>query len=130
MQDIESRQDIELLVNSFYEQAKKDDTIGHIFNQIVGEDWLHHLPVMYSFWETVLLHVPGYTGNPIQKHIEIDKQIPLQEAHFQKWLQLWTETIDGVFKGKIADDAKKRGGLMIQLISAKVSASRNPNFIQ
>lgn len=130
MHDIESKQDIELLVNSFYDKARKDETIGYIFNTIIGEDWSHHLPIMYSFWETVLLHVQGYAGNPIQKHIEIDKQIPLEEAHFSTWLKLWTETIDSLFSGKVADDAKKRAGLMIQLISAKVSASRNPNFIQ
>lgn len=130
MHDIKGRKDIELLVNSFYDKAKKDETIGYIFNTIIGEDWSAHLPVMYSFWEMVLLHVQGYTGNPIQKHIEIDKQIPLDDAHFKRWLQLWTETIDNLFIGKVADDAKKRAGLMIQLISTKVLASRNPNFIQ
>ena len=32
LMDIRSREDIELLINSFYTKVKKDDTIGFIFN--------------------------------------------------------------------------------------------------
>ena len=49
--DIENRTDIELLVRSFYDKVKIDDTIGYIFNDIAKVDWEKHLPVMYNFSE-------------------------------------------------------------------------------
>jgi len=129
-QDITSREDIELLVNSFYNKAKSDETIGFIFMKIIGEDWSHHLPVMYQFWESILLSKPGYLGNPINKHIDIGKQIPLGKAHFDQWVKLWHETIDDLFEGTVAADAKNRGMLMANLINMKVEMARDSKFIQ
>lgn len=126
-----TEEDIQLLVNSFYEQARKDGILGPVFNTIIGDDWSHHLPVMYTFWSTILLGGPGYSGNVIGKHIEIDKRMPLTQTHYDRWLQLWHETTDRLFSGPVAEDAKKRGGLMIQLIQFKTDAARNNNqFIQ
>ena len=129
-QDIATRADIELLINSFYDIVKEDDTIGYIFNDIIGDDWSAHLPVMYGFWESVLFSNPGYTGNPIKKHIDIDKQMPMEKVHFDRWLVLWNETVDKLFAGITADEAKNRAMLMANLISMKVIMSRDPNFIQ
>lgn len=113
IQDITNRQDVEQLVNTFYDKVKADATIGHIFHTIIGEDWSHHLPIMYNFWETVLLGKAGYVGNPIKKHIDLDKQIPLEKAHYDKWQALWNETVDTLFAGPIADDAKYKAGLRV-----------------
>ncbi|MBA3827576.1 MAG: group III truncated hemoglobin [Taibaiella sp.] len=128
--DITTRKDIELLVNTFYEKVRVDDTIGYIFDEIIGDDWSHHLPVMYSFWETVLLHRPGYTGNPVKKHIEIDNKVTLKEEHYQRWLLLWSATLDGLYSGPVANEAKSRASLMMQLISMKVQWARDGKTIQ
>lgn len=129
IQDITNRQDVEQLVNTFYDKVKADATIGHIFHTIIGEDWSHHLPIMYNFWETVLLGKAGYVGNPIKKHIELDKQIPLEKAHYDKWQALWNETVDTLFAGPIADDAKYKAGNMVNLISMKVVMARDGKSI-
>lgn len=129
IQDITNRQDIEQLVNTFYDKVKADTTIGHIFQTIIGDDWSHHLPVMYSFWETVLLGKAGYVGNPIKKHIDFDKQIPLEKAHYDRWQALWNETVDTLFAGPIADDAKYKAGNMVNLISMKVVMARDGKSI-
>lgn len=129
MQDINNRQDVEQLVNTFYDKVKADTTIGHIFQTIIGDDWSHHLPVMYSFWETVLFGKAGYVGNPIKKHIDLDKQIPLEKAHYDRWQSLWNETVDTLFAGPIADDAKYKAGNMVNLISMKVVMARDGKSI-
>lgn len=129
MQDINNRQDVEQLVNTFYDKVKADTTIGHIFQTIIGDDWSHHLPVMYSFWETVLFGKAGYVGNPIKKHIDLDKQIPLEKAHYDRWQALWNETVDTLFAGPIADDAKYKAGNMVNLISMKVVMARDGKSI-
>ena len=130
MNDIQDRSDIELLINSFYDKVKIDDTIGFIFNQAIGTDWSHHLPVMYNFWDMVLFSKPGYGGNPTQKHVDLDKKIQLNKEHFDRWLELWNATIDGLFAGENADQAKNRGMLMANMISIKVQMSRDGKLIQ
>jgi hemoglobin len=127
--DVQTRVDVELLVNTFYDRVKADEVIGYIFNEIIGQDWSHHLPVMYMFWETILLQKPGYMGNPVGKHIEIDRRIALKQEHFDRWLQLWHQTVDDLFSGTIAEEAKKRAGLMIELIKMKVDMARNNKTI-
>jgi len=129
-EDITGGKDIELLVNSFYEKVRSDDTLGYIFNTIIGDDWSHHLPIMYQFWGTVLFTTGGYKGNVIQKHINIDKQIPLQKEHYDQWLLLWNATVDELFEGPVAAEAKNRASLMLHLISMKVDWSRLDNSIQ
>jgi hemoglobin len=123
--DIANRHDIELLVNSFYDSVRKDELIGFIFNTIIGNDWSHHLPIMYRFWESVLLSKPGYEGNPVKKHIDIDKQIELQKEHFERWLALWNKTVDSLFSGEVAELAKNRASLMANLINIKVEMARD-----
>lgn len=128
-EDISSREDIKLLVDTFYEQVKQDDIIGHIFNNIIGEDWSHHLPLMYQFWEMVLLGKEGYAGNPVRKHVEVDQKTTLAEEHYDRWLLLWNTTVDSLFVGDKAEEAKKRAAIMMQLISIKVQAARDNKSI-
>lgn len=129
MADITTHEDVALLVNSFYDQVKNDDILGPIFNTVI-EDWSHHLPKMYRFWGTVLFGEPGYSGNAIATHIAIDKKFPLQPEHYDRWISLWRNTVDSLFAGEKAEEAKKRGMLMIQLINLKVDDAHNKNFIQ
>lgn len=124
-EDIRSQEDVELLVNSFYDKARLDPLLGPVFNTIIGDDWSHHLPVIYRFWSTVLFGEPGYSGNVIAQHIAIDKAMPLEEAHYQRWGELFYATIDEHFNGPKAEEARKRATLMLQLIRLKVEAARS-----
>jgi hemoglobin len=130
MKDIENRADIELLINSFYDKVRVDGKIGFIFNEIIGDNWSHHLPVMYQFWDMVLFSAPGYAGNPTRKHVEIDKKITLNKEHFDRWLELWNETVDKLYAGENAAQAKNRAMLMTNLIHIKIEASRDGKLIQ
>jgi len=80
--DIEKREDIILLVNSFYDKVKANTTIGHIFSEVSNVNWEHHLPVMYDFWGGILLDERSYSGNPMAKHIALSRQYPLTAEHF------------------------------------------------
>lgn len=128
--DIENRTDIEKLVNEFYIKVKKDETIGYIFNEILEEKWQAHLPVMYSFWASILLGEASYKGNVMRKHIALDKRQPLESQHFDQWEVLFVETVDELFEGDVADEAKRRANMMNGLMRFKVEGSRNQNFIQ
>lgn len=125
MTDIVSKEDITALVDTFYERVKQDDTIGHIFMTVIGEDWSHHLPIMYNFWNMVLFAEPGYAGSPVKKHIDIDKDIPMNKEHFDRWTKLWNTTVDDMYQGEIADMAKNKASLMANLIHMKIEMSRS-----
>jgi hemoglobin len=128
--DIESRADIELLVDTFYTQVKQDDVIGHYFNDVVKLSWETHIPIMYNFWETVLLNTAGYKGNVMQAHINLDKRTPMQDEHYDRWLLLWISTVNQLFEGNKASEAIARAQTMAFLINSKVLKSREEGFIQ
>ncbi|MDA0347151.1 MAG: group III truncated hemoglobin [Verrucomicrobia bacterium] len=99
--DITGDPDIRLLVDSFYESIRKDELLGPVFNERVG-DWSKHLPTMYAFWGTMLFGKKEYQGNPISKHMDL----PVDYGHFERWVGLFIETIDQLFSGPKAEQAK------------------------
>lgn len=122
LRDIETPTDVQHLVDSFYSRVRKDEMLGPVFNNIIGHDWTHHLPILYGFWEMVLLGTGGYTGQVIAKHIAVHQRLPLSEVHFSRWLALWEETLADSFSGPRADEARKRARLMMDLIRIKLDA--------
>ena len=122
--DISTPQDVQHLVNSFYAKVKGDPVIGYIFSDIMQVNWEQHLPVMYSFWETILLDKNTYKGNPVLKHLHVHEKEPLTEEHFERWLALWTETVDEIFEGAKADEAKFKANTIRQLMLTKIKQSR------
>ena len=121
--DIETPDDIKLLVDSFYSKVKNDEKIGYIFNDVAKVNWEVHLPRMYSFWETVLLAKVSFKGNPVVKHVLLNAITPLTEAHFAQWILLWYKTVDELFSGKIAQNAKSKAELMRDLMLYKIKES-------
>jgi hemoglobin len=114
--DIENRSDVELLVNTFYNKVKSNALIGPIFNEIIKVDWEHHLPKMYSFWASVLLGEHSFTGNPMQKHIQISKLTNMSNLEFSEWLKLFNETTNELFIGEKAEEAKTRAENIARLM--------------
>lgn len=121
--DIQSRADIELLVRTFYTAVVADPTIGHIFTRVAAVDWDAHLPVMYSFWESLLLQTHSYAGNPMQTHKALSQKTSLEERHFEAWEALWISTVDELFAGPVAQEAKQRAIAIASVMLQKVQPS-------
>ncbi|MBC7947029.1 MAG: group III truncated hemoglobin [Chitinophagaceae bacterium] len=119
--DIENRDDIKLLINSFYDKVKADPLIGFIFTDVAKVNWERHLPRMYDFWENTLLYTGGYTGNPMEVHRRLNHAIPLTTEHFKQWIHLFTSTIDELFTGDKAELAKQRAMSISTLMQIKIS---------
>ncbi|HXG83944.1 MAG TPA: group III truncated hemoglobin [Pyrinomonadaceae bacterium] len=120
--DIETRADIDDLMNRFYARAMTDETIGYIF-EIAELDLKHHLPVIGDFWETLLFGTGNYQRhgrNPLQIHGQLSLKTPLRAAHFRRWLEIFRETVDETFTGERAEFAKLR---------AEMIANRMLNFV-
>lgn len=115
--DIESRSDIEILVNSFYEKVKKDQQISHFFKYV---NWATHLPTMYVFWENVLFYTGNYIGNPMLLHKAMHEHMPLRVNDFNQWILLFNETIDEHYAGKMADAMKERANNISIIMQTKI----------
>ena len=88
---------IALLVRTFYGRAREDDVIGPIFNVQV-KDWEHHLSQISDFWSSMVLRTGRYNGRPMRPHLTL----PLQGAHFDRWLKLFEETAREIFSADVA----------------------------
>lgn len=104
--DIETRDDVERVVRTFYERAFADDMIGWLFSDIAGLDLEAHVPRITAFWETVLLGAHSYTGGAFAPHASLHRQVRLRAGHFDRWLLLWCTTVDELFDGPRAALAK------------------------
>lgn len=119
--DITTLQDIKLLVDTFYTKVQNDQLIGPIFNQKISNRWPEHLEKMYRFWQTILLEVHTYSGSPFPPH----KQLPIAKEHFERWMEIFTETTDSLFTGPLADEAKLRAKNMAEMFNYKIEYFRN-----
>ena len=118
--DITNRADVEILINSFYQKVKKDPLIAFFFSEIVPVNWEAHLPIMYGFWENVLFYTGTYEGNPMAIHKGIHQKCPMKMEHFQRWISLFTETVDELFKGDKAELAKQRATSIATVMQIKM----------
>jgi hemoglobin len=115
--DIRNPNDIELLVNSFYEKVKQDDLIAHFFTEV---NWQQHLPVMYDFWTNSLFYTGTYTGNPMKTHKDLHSLKALSAADFDRWLHHFLTTIQEHFEGDKAELAKQKALSMATVMKIKI----------
>jgi len=128
--DISKREDIIDLIGLFYTKVKKDEVIGYFFTDVIPFNWETHIPIMISFWDTVLLGAKTYQGNPMIKHLNINKIEALKQEHFTRWRLLWDETIKEHFEGPVANEAMRRAAIMEELMLYKIDQSNSSYFIQ
>lgn len=122
MRDIERIEDIKKLVDEFYGKVRKDELLGPIFEEKIGDNWDHHLDKMYRFWQTVLLNEgKTYFGNPFMKHAPL----PIFQDHFHQWLSYWQETLYTNFEGPLTDEAMMRAEKMAYVFQVKLDAIRS-----
>ena len=126
--DIQNREDVFLLVSEFYKKVRIDSVLGPFFNTVIS-DWDVHIQRLTTFWESSLFLKTRYTGNPLQAHIKVDKDNnnSITELHFGLWLNLWYQTIDELFEGDYAENAKRRARKMGTFLYLNIFQSRNQN---
>ena len=104
--DVASPDDVDAVVQTFYAAVAQDDLLGPLFNDVAQVDWSEHLPKLAAFWCRALFGTVGYSGNPFAKHRAVHERSPFTPAHFERWLDLFDETIDEGWCGANADSMK------------------------
>src|SRR5262249_55532627 len=82
---------IEQLVRGFYAKVRADAVLGPVFEARIA-DWEPHLQQMFAFWSSVALMTGRYHGTPMIKHVKL----PIDAAHFDRWLALFEDTARAV----------------------------------
>lgn len=122
--DILTLEDVKKLVDTFYGKVQQDPLLSPIFNERIQDRWPQHLEKMYRFWQTVLLDEQTYSGSPFPPHAKL----PVEASHFKEWMNLFTQTIDGMFTGEKATEAKWRAAKMAEMFQFKIDHYRNNPF--
>ena len=126
--DLATRADVERLVNSFYDAVRGDDILAPIFDDIAQVDWNAHLPKMYDFWETVLFGKAAFRGNPLAVHLGLSQQVRLSGREFSRWLALFTATVDSLFDGPVAAEAKTRAERIAAVMQHHIASGAGLRF--
>lgn len=106
--DIANREDLRLIVQTFYEHAFEDAQIGYFFTEVAHMDLAAHIPVLTDFWESLLFRTQNYSGNVMQKHLDLHAKAAMEPADFARWMELFLKVIDDLFAGPRADELKHR----------------------
>ncbi len=114
--DIRNREDLVILVHEFYNRIGRDEALGAIFFEVIGNQWDEHLDKMVNFWESLLFSKPVYNGHPFSKHVDL----PLTVKHFEQWLLLFFKTIDAYFIGDKANEVKSKATNIAKVFMAKM----------
>lgn len=104
--DLADRGDIHALLSRFYGRVLVDDLLADPFTEVRDRGLAAHLPVMCDFWETVLFRAGRYQGSALRVHRDVHHQHPLNHRHFIRWLTVWLHTVDEMYQGPVAEQAK------------------------
>ena len=111
-----SEEEIRRMVTTFYTNVRQDDLLGHIFEYRFQGQWAPHLDRMCDFWSGVL-HASGrYHGNPRQAHAGL----MVGSEHFDRWLELFAETLGGLFDAETAALIYERASRMRGVLESVV----------
>jgi hemoglobin len=116
--DITGHADVERLVTAFYAKARHDPALAHFFAQV---DWAHHTPRIVDFWDTLLFGTGTYRDDAMTPHVRLHQRTPLSPAHFERWVALFTGTVDDLFQGPKAEEAKMRARSIAGVMAVRMA---------
>jgi hemoglobin len=122
MQDIQNREDILLIMRSFYDKLLADPSISYLFTEVAKINLEEHLPVLVDFWDSMLFGTQKYKANAMQTHIDLAKRSLFSKAHFETWLRYLFASIDDNYDGINAHTMKARAQNIAGIMEFKVAA--------
>ena len=112
MKDIETYEDCLMLIRKFYDKLLVDKDISHFFIHL---DLDKHIPKVVDFWAFALIDKPGYQNNMMTAHAHLN----LKATDFERWLELFHETVREHFSGERAQTAIDRSNLIAWTMRSK-----------
>ena len=109
-----TRKNIRIMVDRFYSKILKDELLADFFieklgDEMITDEWQGHLNLLTDFWASIMLDDPVYTGQPIKPHMRMKG---LKRESFERWLELFFETVDRLYTKETADIFKIRAEMI------------------
>ncbi len=83
---------------------------------------------MYAFWETMIFRSGGFTGNPLAAHARLVPLTTMGRRQFDRWLTLFSATVDELFAGEKAEHIKSAAADMANVIHAKINGVEQERY--
>lgn len=119
--DIQTRADLEGMLWAFYEQAFADELIGHFFTRVVPLNLEIHIPVITDFWEAIIFNKHSYKKNVMVVHQHIHHLSHIKKEHLDRWVKIFTATVDDRFEGEKATLIKQRAMSIATIMDIKLN---------
>lgn len=120
MSDIQTQEDLYLLVDEFYKKLLTDQTISYIFTDVVKIKLEEHLPILVNFWSQGILGTGGYSKNLTQIHLDINEKEYLSPELFNIWLNHFYNSVDENFKGEKSERIKTQALNIATVMKIKI----------
>ncbi len=100
-----TKENLNRLVIGFYAKVLKDDLIGPIFIDVLGNDlksekWKAHIKLLTNFWAAIALGDSAYNSSPFAPHVAFAKSLSIKA--FEQWLKLFFETLNSIYEPELA----------------------------
>ncbi|MBA6412658.1 group III truncated hemoglobin [Parahaliea sp. F7430] len=105
--DLDSRDNIERFVESFYARMLKDEQLAPIFWDVAQIDLDVHLPHIKDYWCKLLLGETKYQRHTMNIHRQLNDKRSLLPADFERWLALFMQSLEADFSGPKTERAKR-----------------------
>ena len=120
--DLNSPERIAEFVEAFYGKLLVDERLAAIFLDVAAIDIREHFPRIRAYWEKLLLGHDNYSRHTMNIHREPARQTrPGCGGTFDRWLQLFTDTVDEHFRGERAERAK--------LVAARIAGNMRKSLL-
>lgn len=106
------------LVHAFYARVREDALLGPVFASRIA-DWPVHLERMCAFWSSVALLSGRYHGQPMRAH----RALPVDAAHFDRWLALFADTAREICPPAAADHLLNRARRIAESLELDIAAA-------
>ena len=127
MQDIQTQEDLYLVVDEFYKKLLADKSIGYIFTDVVKIKLEEHLPILVTFWSQGILGTGGYYKNLTQIHLDVNEKEYLSPELFKIWLNHFYNAVDENFNGSKAEQIKTQALSIATVMQIKIAQIKTKN---
>lgn len=122
MNDVQTQNDLYIIVDEFYKKLFADERISYIFTEVIPihENLEEHLQTLVTFWSQAILGTGGYFKNLTQIHLDVNVKSHLSKELFEIWLFHFEAAINENFKGFNCERMKNMAHNLSTIMQIKI----------
>lgn len=122
--DLDDRAEITEFVTRFYREIAQDERFHRYFETLAHVDWHAHTLELTDFWAGLLLGEPHQSADDmIESHRWLHDAEPLDEALFDRWLEILDTNLDDGWNGPMTETARRRGHGMAWAMAKRLTGN-------